>query len=45
MYVVTPQKLTLEQRQLFEELADTLGKEVIPQGEKGFFDRLKEVLR
>jgi len=45
VYVVTPQKLTLEQRQLFEELAATLGEEVIPQGEKGFFDRLKEVLR
>jgi molecular chaperone DnaJ len=45
VYVVTPKKLTPEQRELFEELADTLGKEVIPQGEKGFFDRLMDVLR
>jgi molecular chaperone DnaJ len=45
VYVVTPKKLTPEQRQLFEELGNTLGKEVIPQGEKGFFDRLKDVLR
>jgi molecular chaperone DnaJ len=45
VYVVTPKKLTPEQRELFEELAETLGKEVIPQGEKGFFDRLKDVLR
>ncbi|TKJ30902.1 MAG: molecular chaperone DnaJ [Chloroflexi bacterium B3_Chlor] len=45
VYVVTPKKLTPEQRQLFEELGKTLGKEVIPQGEKGFFDRLKDVLR
>jgi molecular chaperone DnaJ len=45
VYVVTPKKLTSEQQELFEELAKTLGKEVIPQGEKGFFDRLKDVLR
>ncbi len=45
VYVVTPKKLTDEQRRLFEELAQTLGTEVIPQGEKGFFDRLKDVLR
>ena len=45
VYVVTPKKLTPEQRKLFEELSGTLGKEVIPQGEKGFFDRLKDILR
>ena len=45
VYAVTPKKLTPEQRQLFEQLGKTLGKEVIPQGEKGFFDRLKDVLR
>jgi molecular chaperone DnaJ len=45
VYVVTPKKLTPAQRELFEELAKTLGAEVIPQGEKGFFDRLKDVLR
>jgi molecular chaperone DnaJ len=45
VYVVTPKKLTPEQRQLLEQLGKTLGKEVIPQGEKGFFDRLRDVLR
>jgi molecular chaperone DnaJ len=45
VYVVTPKKLSPEQRQLFEQLSKTLGKEVIPQAGKGFFDRLKDVLR
>ncbi len=45
VYVVTPKRLTPEQRQLLEQLGKTLGKEVIPQGEKGFFDRLRDVLR
>jgi molecular chaperone DnaJ len=45
VYVVTPNKLTPQQRELFEQLSKTMGKEVIPQGEKGFFDRLKDVLR
>jgi molecular chaperone DnaJ len=45
VYVVTPKKLSAEQRELFEELAKSLGKEVIPQGEKSFFERLKDVLR
>ena len=40
--VSTPQNLTVEQRRLFAELAKTLGKEVIPQQEKGFFDKLKD---
>ena len=38
-----PSRLTSEQRQLFEQLADTLGSEVLPQ-ERGFFDILKDVL-
>lgn len=41
--VETPTRLTAEQRALFEELGKTLGSEVRPQ-ERGFFDRLKEVL-
>jgi molecular chaperone DnaJ len=45
VYVVTPTKLSTEQRGLFEELAKSLGTEVIPHGEKGFFERLKDVLR
>jgi molecular chaperone DnaJ len=42
--VAIPTKLTDTQKELFQELGDTLGKEVIPQEEKGFFDRLREVL-
>jgi molecular chaperone DnaJ len=38
-----PAKLTAKQRQLFEELADTLGSEVLPQ-ERSFLDILKDVL-
>jgi molecular chaperone DnaJ len=38
-----PTSLSPEQRQLFEELADSMGSEVLPE-ERGFFDRLKEVL-
>ncbi|MBN2306296.1 MAG: molecular chaperone DnaJ [Anaerolineae bacterium] len=46
MVVVTvdvPTKLSKEQRALFEQLAETLGREVIPQkGERGFIDRLSD---
>jgi molecular chaperone DnaJ len=38
-----PTRLSKEQRQLFDDLAETLGSEVLPQ-ERSFFDRLKEVL-
>ncbi|PKO14202.1 MAG: molecular chaperone DnaJ [Chloroflexi bacterium HGW-Chloroflexi-10] len=41
--VEIPSHITAEQRALFEKLALTLGTDVLPQ-EKGFFDRLKEVL-
>ena len=40
--VGVPQNLSPEQRRLFVELAKTLGKEVIPQQEKGFFDKLRD---
>lgn len=40
--VGTPKSLTSEQRRLFAELAKTLGKEVVPQQEKGFFDKLRD---
>ena len=43
VYVVTPTHLNEHQKKLLHELAKTLGKEVIPQREKGFFDRIKEV--
>src|SRR5687767_2660882 len=41
--VVVPTKLTKEQRELFEKLAETLGTTVKPQ-EKGFLDWLSEAL-
>ena len=45
VYVVTPTHLTEEQRELFKELAKTLGREVIPQSEKGLFERLKDAFK
>ncbi|HHH40567.1 MAG TPA: molecular chaperone DnaJ [Chloroflexi bacterium] len=41
-HVVVPTQLTAEQRALFEKLAQTLGRESIPQQEKGFFEKLRE---
>ena len=40
--VAVPTNLTGEQRRMFEELATTLGSEVLPQ-ERSFWDKLKEV--
>lgn len=40
--VVVPSSLTADQKRLFGELAKTLGKDVAPQHERGFFDRLKD---
>ena len=41
--VAMPTKLTKEQRELFEKLAESLGTTVKPQ-EKGFLDWLNEAL-
>jgi molecular chaperone DnaJ len=41
--VLIPNRLTEQQRELFEGLAESLGTEVKP-GERGFFDTLKDVL-
>ena len=41
--VEIPSRLTSDQRELFEQLADTLGSEVLPQ-ERSFLDILKDVL-
>ena len=41
--VAVPTNLTADQRKLFGALAKTLGKEVIPQSEKGFIDKLKDL--
>jgi len=40
--VEVPTQLTAEQRALFEQLATTLGSEVLPQ-ERSFWDKLKDV--
>jgi len=43
--VETPTKLTEKQQQLFEELAETFGGEIIPQtGGRGFFDKVMDFL-
>ena len=43
--VVVPKRLTDEQRELFEQLAASLGKEVTHQpANRGFFDRVKDAL-
>lgn len=39
--VAVPTKLSAEQRELFEQLAATMGTEVQPR-ESGFLDRLKD---
>ncbi len=43
--VMVPTKLTEEQKRLFKELAKTLGKEVIPQREKSFFEKMMDFLK
>ena len=40
--VEVPARITPEQRKIFEQLAQTLGSEVLPQ-EKSFFDKLREI--
>ncbi len=42
--VLTPTNLNDEQRALLHELGKTLDKEVVPQREKSFFDRVRETL-
>ncbi|MBA2247206.1 MAG: molecular chaperone DnaJ [Chloroflexia bacterium] len=43
--VVVPKKLSDDQRELFERLASSLGKEVTQQANgRGFFDRVKDAL-
>ena len=40
--VRTPTSLTTEQRDLLTELGRTLDREVVPQREKGFFDKVRD---
>jgi molecular chaperone DnaJ len=42
--VAIPTKLSPDQRELFETLGETLGKEIIAQREKSFLDRVREAL-
>lgn len=42
--VAVPKNLTDEQRRLFQELARTLGKEVVPQRDRGILAQLKDAL-
>jgi molecular chaperone DnaJ len=39
-----PKKLTDEQEDLFRKLSKTLGKEIIPQKERGFLHNIKDAL-
>ena len=41
--ITIPKKLNVEERELFEKLADKMDSKVLPQ-ERGFLDRLKNVL-
>jgi len=42
--VTVPTRLTDEQQELFQQLSKTLGKEVVPQAEKGIFEKLRDAL-
>lgn len=42
--VAVPTKLTDEQKELFQELSRTLGKEVVPRGDRGIWDQLRNAL-
>jgi DnaJ-class molecular chaperone len=42
--VAIPKSLTSRQRELFEELADSLGTAVVVEEKSSFVDRIKEAL-
>jgi len=42
VFVATPTKLSAEQKGLLRELGKTMGREPIPQEERGFVDKLKD---
>jgi molecular chaperone DnaJ len=44
VHVLTPIKLSKKQRDLLQELSETLGGEVVHQPEKGLFSKFKEAL-
>ncbi len=43
VHVITPQSLDTRQRELFEELAKTMGEASMPKEDKGFFRRIIDV--
>lgn len=45
VFVVTPTKLTAEQKRLLQELGKTLGREPIPQGGKSLFDKVRDLFK
>ncbi len=42
--VAVPTDLNAEQRELFTQLGETLGREVVPQGERRLVDRIRDAL-
>lgn len=44
VFVATPTNLNAEQKRLLQELSKSLGKEVIPQNGRGWFEKLKDAL-
>ena len=44
VFVATPTNLNAEQKRLLQELSKNLGKEVIPQGDRGWIDKIKDAL-
>ncbi|MFN2183016.1 MAG: molecular chaperone DnaJ [Anaerolineae bacterium] len=44
VHVLTPTKLSKQQKDLLTELSKTLGKEVVHQPEKGLFEKVKEAI-
>jgi molecular chaperone DnaJ len=44
VHVLTPTKLSKEQKDLLTELSKTLGKEIVHQPEKGLLEKVKEAI-
>ncbi|MFN2219623.1 MAG: DnaJ C-terminal domain-containing protein, partial [Anaerolineae bacterium] len=44
VHVLTPTKLSKQQKDLLTELSKTLGREVVHQPEKGLFEKVKEAI-
>jgi DnaJ-class molecular chaperone len=44
VHVLTPTKLSKQQKDLLTQLSKTLGKEVVHQPEKGLFEKVKEAI-